>query len=114
VVLNLINYIRTSDNIVIPGCFLFDSETDFTARVRIVMRIEYRGSKVPNSTGLTRLAEMQRHSELTRPKIERKEIIIRDKITETTKEEDEKEVEDIGDCASRLSRSESVIPYENI
>jgi hypothetical protein len=93
VVLNMINYMRTSDKIVIPGCFNFDSEQDFTARTRIVMRIEYRGSKVPDSTGLSQLTELVKKTELLRPK-SRKEIKIgKNKEEEDKKEEEEEEEE---------------------
>jgi len=88
VVLNLINYMRTSDNIVIPGCFNFTGETDFTARTRLVIRIEYRGAKIPDSTGLKKLAGKVRTAELARPKIEMTEIKL-----EKERKEDEKEEE---------------------
>jgi hypothetical protein len=101
VVVNLMNYMRTSDNIVVPGCFNFDSEQDFTSRVRIVMRIEYRGSKVPDSTGLTKLLDVVRNTEQLRPKIERKEIknnnIREDEPKEDEKEEEESDSEYEGD-----------------
>jgi hypothetical protein len=94
VVINMMNYLRTSDPIVIPGCFNFDGETDFTARVRIVMRIEYRGSKVPDSTGLTKLLNVVWKTEQLRPKIERKEI------KNELDREDEPKVEEEDDSGS--------------
>jgi hypothetical protein len=93
VVLNMINYMRTSDPIVIPGCFNFTAETDFTARTRIVMRIEYRGSKIPDSTGLKKLTEKVEKSELSRPKIIFKEIKI-EKAQQDDKKEEVKDEED--------------------
>jgi len=98
----MVNYMRTSDHIVLPGCFNFDSQNDFTARAKIIMRIEYRGSKVPNSTGLTNLKELVEKSELLRPKVERREIKIGEtgpiSKEECAKEDDEENSEYEGDA----------------
>lgn len=93
VVLNLMNYIRTSDPVVIPGCFVFDGESAFTARTRVVMRVEYRGSKVPDSTGLSNLAGKLRTAELQRQNKKREEIKIEgnNKIEESKVEVSEDE-----------------------
>jgi len=100
VVLNLINYMRTSDKIVIPGCFNFESENDFTARTRIAMRIEYRGSKVPDSTGLKVLTELVEKKEVLRQKSERKEIKLDKKEEEDSGSEYEGDSDFIKDLAS--------------
>jgi hypothetical protein len=92
VVLNMINYMRTSDDIVIPGCFNFDSEQAFTARVKVIMRIEYRGSKIPDSTGLTKLSQQVGKTELPRQIKVRKEIkLVKDEEDQKNKQEEESE-----------------------
>jgi hypothetical protein len=90
VVINLRNYMRTSDPIVLPGVFNFEGDTAFTARVRVVIRMEYRGSKVPDSTGLTALAEKVKKAELARPKIQKAEIKLNKEeiITEAVENEE--------------------------
>lgn len=87
VVLNLRNYMRTSDSIVIPGAFNFTSEQAFTARIRILMKVEYRGSKVPDSTGLKKLLTMVENYESKRESIKLTEIKkdTENKIVETAK-----------------------------
>jgi hypothetical protein len=53
VVINLNNYMRTTDNIVIPGSLFFKCDSSNSDTMcRVVVKVEYRGSKLPDSTSL--------------------------------------------------------------
>lgn len=57
-VLNLRNYIRTDQQLKsIPGEVNFSAAFAFNTRIRIVAKVEYRGSRIPNSQSLVKIAE---------------------------------------------------------
>jgi hypothetical protein len=58
IVLNMNNYIRTTDNFVFPGSIYFSSNNDSGSAIfRIIIKVEYRGSKLPDSEGLKKYIE---------------------------------------------------------
>jgi len=62
VVINLRNYMRTTDDILIPGCINFKTNNAITSSLaiyRVVFRVEYRGAKLPDSEALHKFISLR-------------------------------------------------------